>query len=195
MKELPDLTPEAAKLLWEMCFFCEEWEGKVIEYTVTPLRDDYPPRAKKGLVLGHDGPEWNDEIGWVRSWAARGALGTGWGCIVILQSVGTENYISPELIDSVKEIRRDAPAATEYEAEAVDLFCPYGCDAKGLTDWDENWSGPEFEVFCPVHNRAAYERGRDLYHRDEGFDGSRPDLEREYYELTKVAYEKAGVKE
>jgi hypothetical protein len=186
-RELREMKPASVALLWRLCMFCANWQGKVIEYTSRGYTTG-KLLTEKGLVRGHDGPQWHPSRGWYLPNALEGSAVFGWGAVMILHTPGQQHHIDPVLIESVKEITRLEPAHSEYEVEAVDLYCPYECDADGLTDWDENWSGPEYEVFCPVHNRAAYERGQELYH--QGFDGSRPDLELEYYDLTKVAYKK-----
>lgn len=174
------MSVEAARLHERLIVFCEEWEGKVIEYA------DRYERQIKGLVLGHDGPSVSGE----KITSALDTFG-GWGCVVILKAPGVQHCVDPALVFDVKEIRRDAATHfSAYDYEAVDLFCPYGCDAQGLLDWNPDWSGPEYEVFCPVHNREARIRAEDLYHRPEGFDGSDPGAEHAYYELTRIAYQR-----
>lgn len=188
LREL-DLTPEGARLLWRLTMFCAEWQGKVIEYVNGPT-SHMPGSVERGVVLGHDGPVYSEERqSWVlaESTTFLNRFG-GWGVVEIMRTPGIYHHTDPMNIAEVREIRRDIPEYTVYDYEAVDLYCPHGCDADGMREWHIDWDGPEYEAFCPIHRAVARNHASALYHSPKF---QTPEGEAAYFEAIRGVYARA----
>lgn len=146
-----DLSAKSRLALAKLEAYCDEWQGKIVEYRWASVYRDDGVGEDVAYVQGHNGP-FEDHEG-VLHWHLFGPSRIfGWGDVLFWKGGGTTHHLGPDLIIETRL----------HTGE----WCPYGCK-DGHVEIGDN--GPEYEQICSIHLPEIYAKARDLYHSDAGW--------------------------